>query len=356
MAKESKKNRLDERLGSISANVLLLVAQIDELKGQWIAGARLSPQALGRLKRSVLVTSTGASTRIEGAKLSDEDIEKLMQGIKINKTADRDQQEVRGYFELLNRVFDSWRRLPLSESTTKHLHKELLKYVSKDEGHRGEYKKGENKVEMLNAAGQVVGVVFDPTPAYLTPKQMQELVAWTEQALAEKKFHPLLIVGNFIVEFLKIHPFMDGNGRLSRVLTNLMLLRAGYQYMPYVSHEKLIEDNKTDYYLALRRSQKTFGADHETVLPWLEFFLSVLLEQAKMAIALLSSENVEKLLSPKQLLVWEYLQQHAEVAPGELARATAIARPTINQALDKLLRLRKIERIGEGRSTRYKKL
>jgi len=354
-AQNLQKHRLDLRLEGLSLDVLSKIAKIDEFKGQWIAGARLSPQVLGRLKRSTLITSTGASTRIEGARLSDEDVEKLMRGINIQTFADRDKQEVKGYFELLENVFDSWKSLNFSENTIKHFHQELLKYVEKDETHRGEYKKQENQVQMINEAGESVGALFNTTKAYLTPKEMQELVEWTQQALTEKKFHPLLIVASFLVEFLQIHPFQDGNGRISRVLTNMLLLKAGYLYMPYVSHEKLVEDNKPDYYIALRQSQKTFKTEHEDIMPWLNFFLNVLFMQAKMAVDLLSKENIEKLLSPKQLKVWEFLQTVPEAAPGEIARATHIARPTINQALDKLLRLRKVERIGLGRTTRYKK-
>src|SRR3989338_7945601 len=255
----TKNNRLDQRLSQIPAEIWSKITKIDELKGQWIAGARLSPQVLGRLKRSVLITSTGASTRIEGAKLSDEDIEKLMRGISIQKFADRDKQEVKGYYELLQNVFDSWKHIRFSESTIKHFHKEFLKYVQKDRLHRGEYKKTENKVQMIDAQGKSVSVLFDTTPAYLTPKEMQELVEAAQNSFKENIFPPLLIIGNFLVEFLKIHPFQDGNGRISRILTNLLLLQAGYQYMPYVSHEKLVEDNKADYYMALRKSQKTFG-------------------------------------------------------------------------------------------------
>ncbi|OGY51306.1 MAG: hypothetical protein A3J59_02445 [Candidatus Buchananbacteria bacterium RIFCSPHIGHO2_02_FULL_56_16] len=351
-----KKNRFDQRISSIAAAVWSKITQIDELKGQWIAGARLSPQVLGRLKRSVLITSTGASTRIEGAKLSDEDVERLMRGIDIQKFTDRDKQEVRGYFELLENVFDAWKSLKFSESAIKHFHKELLKYVKKDEAHRGDYKRVENKVEMISATGESMGVLFDTTPAYLTPKEMQELVEWTQGALIEKKYHPLLIVGNFLVEFLQIHPFQDGNGRLSRVLTNFLLLKEGYLYMPYISHEKLVEDNKPDYYLALRRSQKTFQSVHEDVTPWLDFFLTIFLKQSQMAVELLSKENIEKLFSQKQLSVWQYLQTVDEATPGEIAEKAKVARPTVSQALDKLLRLKKIERIGLGRSTRYRKL
>ncbi|MDA1337541.1 MAG: Fic family protein [bacterium] len=352
----AKNNKLDQRLGQIPAEIWSKITKIDELKGQWIAGARLSPQVLSRLKRSVLITSTGASTRIEGAKLSDEDVEKLMRGIDIQKFTDRDKQEVQGYYELLENVFDSWKNLTFGESSIKHFHQELLKYTKKDEDHRGEYKKKENQVQMVNAAGESVGILFDTTRAYLTPKEMQELIEWTQEALAEKKYHPLFIVGNFLVEFLQIHPFQDGNGRLSRVLTNLLLLKEGYLYMPYASHEKSIEDNKSEYYLALRQSQKTFGAQNETIIPWLDFFSTIFLKQSEIAIDLLSKENIERLLTQKQLAVWSYLQKVDSATPREISEKTKVAYPTVRQSIDKLMRLKKIERIGQGRSTSYRKL
>src|SRR3989339_194780 len=343
-----------KRIEQIPSNIVSKIAKIDELKGRWITGARLSPQVLGRLKRSVLITSTGASTRIEGSRLSDEDIEKLMRGINIQKFTNRDKQEARGYYELLENVFNSWKNLKFSENTIKHFHQELLRYVDKDEKHRVEYKKGENKVHMVDEVGQSVAILFDTSPAYLTPGQMNDLVEWTQNALEENRHHPLLVIGNFLVEFLKIHPFTDGNGRLSRVLTNLLLLQAGYAYIPYVSHEKLVEDNKPDYYIALRRSQKTMGTKKETITDWLDFFLDIILKQAHMAVELLSKENIEKILSEKQLIVWQYIEKTRETSTGDVVENTKIARPTVKQTLDVLLKLKKIERVGLGRSARYR--
>jgi len=349
-------DNFSKRISSIPAGIVSKIAKIDELKGQWITGARLSPQVLGRLKRSVLITSTGASTRIEGSRLSDEDIEKLMRGISIQKFTNRDKQEARGYYELLENVFNSWKNLKFNENLIKHFHQELLRYVEKDEKHRGEYKKGENKVHMLDETGKSIDIFFDTSPAYLTPAQMRDLVEWTQKALTENKYHPLLLIGNFLVEFLKIHPFTDGNGRLSRVLTNLLLLQAGYLYIPYVSHEKLIEDNKPDYYIALRRSQKSMGTKSENIIDWLNFFLDTVLKQSQMAVELLSKENIEKILSEKQLAVWQYIEKEKEASTGDIAKNTKIARPTVKQTLEVLLKLKKIERIGLGRSARYRKL
>jgi len=343
------------RLENITPEILSKIGRIDEIKGRWTEGVNLSPQLLGRLKKSVLITSSGASTRIEDSRMSDEDVEKFIKGLNIHKFRDRDKQEVQGYYELLENIFNAWKTISFSESSIKHLHNELLKYAEKDIRHRGDYKKTENDVSMFDAEGKPIGVVFETTRAYLAPKQTQELVLWTQKALAEKKYHPLLIVGNFVVEFLKIHPFQDGNGRLSRILTNLLLLKLGYGFVPYVSHEKIIEDNKAEYYLALRKSQKTFDGEKGDIIAWLEYFLKILEIQAIRAIDLLSTEKMEILLSPKQMLVWNYLLEVPETTAGEIVKKTGVLRPTVNQVLDRLLNMQKIQRIGMGRTTRYRK-
>lgn len=349
-------NELNNRITNLPASLYLAVAQIDGLNGQWKGGLNLSPQTLGRLKRSALATSTGASTRIEGALLSDEEVEDLMRGLSTQKMTDRDAQEARGYYELLQDIFDNYRELNLTENVILHLHNQLLKYSYKDERHRGAYKHLENRVEAKNAAGETVGVIFETTPAYLTPKAMAELVLWARGELDSGRNHPLVVIGAFIVEFLKIHPFVDGNGRLSRILTDLLLLRAGYAYTPYISHEKIIEDDKAEYYITLRKSQVTFGTDTESVTAWLEFFLDVLLKQARQAVALLEGEDIEKLLSPQQLKVWTHLNETHEATPGAISEATGVARATVSQALDRLLAMKKVERIGQGSTTRYRKL
>lgn len=350
-----EQNSFNERIiRHISPEVLNLIAQIDKLSGQWSGGKRLAPHVLSKLKKSVLVTSTGASTRIEGAKLSDADIEKMMRGINIQKFSDRDGQEVQGYYELLENIFESWSTLTFSEGLIKSFHKELLKYVEKDETHRGEYKKIENKVMMINDAGQSIGILFDTTNAMLTPSAMHDIVEWTKNALITKQYHPLLVIGSFLVEFLKIHPFTDGNGRISRILTNLLLLQAGYGYMPYVSHEKLVEDNKPEYYIALRRSQKTIGTAHEDISPWYSFFFTMVLKQSQIAISIMMGESFETSLSNKQIQVLHALESADEISPQEIMKSTRLPRATVAQVLDKFLRLEKIERLGNGRSTRYR--
>ncbi len=353
---EDNTRKFDHRIKAPDPHIVAIIAAIDEIKGQFRAGLKMTPQAITGLRKSVLVTSAGASTRIEGAKLTDEEVEKIMQGLAVSKFADRDSQEVQGYLETLQNVFDSFETLPLREGTITSLHKELLKYSNKDDTHRGEYKKKENTVGVLGPDGKVARIMFETTPAFLTAKEMQELVDWTKDAFEKNRFHPLLIIANFIVEFLKIHPFEDGNGRLSRVLTNLLLLRSGYQFVQYVSHEQIVERRKDEYYLALRKSQETFKTDHDTIAPWLNFFTSVVQEQATKAVALVEGDTEEEHLSPKQVEVWNYISAVPEAGPSEIVNATGIALGTVRQALERLVELGKIKRIGKGRGTRYVKI
>lgn len=353
---EDIRRKFDHRTKNPEPHIVALLAEIDGIRGEFKSGLRMTPQAIINLKKSTLITSAGASTRIEGAKLQDAEVEKVLRGLSVSKFADRDSQEVQGYLATLQNVFDSFQTLPLRESVITSLHNQILTYTTKDEMHRGGYKKKENTVGILGSDGKVAHVIFQTTPAYLTPKEMQELVEWTEAAFAKERFHPLLVIANFIVEFLKIHPFEDGNGRLSRVLTNLLLLRSGYQFVQYVSHEQIIEQRKDEYYIALRTSQETFGTNHDTIAPWLNFFLSVVKKQAVKALSYLEEEKVEDTLSPKQYGVWKHLAQVKESGPSEIVKATSVALGTVRQALNRLVALKKVKRIGRGRATRYLKL
>jgi len=359
MEEYSNSRKFDHRIKNLEPHIVALLAAIDEIRGVFRVGLRMTPQATINLHKSVLVTSAGASTRIEGAKLSDEEVKKILEGFSIQKFSDRDSQEVQGYLETLKNVFDNYKDLPLRESIIVSLHKELLKYSSKDDLHRGGYKHKENLVGILDDKGKVAKIMFETTPAYLTQKEMAELVLWTKEALEKERFHPLLVVANFIIEFLKIHPFEDGNGRLSRVLTNLLLLRLGYSFVQYVSHEQIIEQRKDQYYLALRSSQSTFRSQtkpeksEETIAPWLNFFLSVVKEQANKSIVLVEEENHDDTMSPKQNAVLEYLSKVKEAGPAEIMRETGIIMPSVRKSLKRLVELGKAKKIGRGRATRY---
>lgn len=350
-------SRLQSRLefsAKDTQKIYQLITAIDTVKGQWKLNNTLSPQIATRLQASVLVTSAGASTRIEGSKLTDIQVEKLLRGFNIKKLKTRDEKEVAGCLELLQNVFNAWKQTAFSENTILYFHKELLKYSEKDARQRGLYKFGPNRVEAKNQDGEVVGIVFNPTPPHLVKKEMHELINWTNQAIKSREVHPLIVIANFLFEFLAIHPFQDGNGRLSRILTNFLLLKEGYEFTPYVSHEQLIEIQKVEYYIALNKTQQTWRSTQENITPWVFYFLNIIFQQSQKALALLTKESVEEFLSEKQQQVWEFALSQKEFSRSDVIAATKLNARTIEYAIKKLVDMKKLQRIGEGRGTRYR--
>ncbi|MDX5462410.1 MAG: Fic family protein [Wolbachia endosymbiont of Tetragnatha montana] len=242
------------------------------------------------------------------------------------------------------------------ESSILHINNQMLLYSEKDLYHRGKYKASSNRVEAKDQNGKVVGIIFDPTSPYLVRKEVQELIDWYHWSLNNKFKHPLIIVANFVFEYLAIHPFQDGNGRTSRLITNLMLLQQGYDFVSIVSHEKIIETNKLDYYLALNKTQSSWKSGKEDISPWLIFFLNVLKTQANEAHYILERENTEYLLSRKQLFFWEWALSLAdkEFSRKDAIEALGFPPRTVEAITKKLLGMKYLQRLGEGKATRYK--
>lgn len=346
-------NRLDKRI-KYSNKILLRISEIDELKGRWTGSLALNPRILGQLKRSVIITSTGSSTRIEGARMTDRQVDRLLRGLNQNAPKGRDEEEVAGYADILGRIFDHHDTLKISESYILQLHSLMLKFSTKDELHGGKYKTKDNTVAIVEK-GEIKKILFNPTPPWLVKKEMDDLLSWLKENLEHKNIHPLVIISNFIFEFLAIHPFEDGNGRLSRALTNLMLLQQGYAFVPYVSLEEIIESRQSDYYISLRQTQKNHKTDHENIEPWLLFFLDCVFAQVKQALKLLKGNDPIKLLSEIQKNIYDNFIYDGEFSVSEIQRVTGISLSTVKQALSRLVEHGLIERLGQGRATRYKK-
>lgn len=331
-----------------------LIGEIDEFKGAWQLFGRLRPERLQALKKVATIESIGSSTRIEGSKLTDHQVEELLSNVDAYSFADRDEQEVVGYAKVCEEIFQSFPNIPITEGIIKQLHLWLLKYSEKDQRHRGEYKKLSNNVEAFDSSGKSLGVIFETTSPFDTPGEMEQLVVWTREQFESKSLHPLIIVGIFIVVFLAIHPFQDGNGRLSRILTTLLLLKAGYLYCPYSSLESVIEKNKEGYYLALRRTQTSLKGDKPDYTPWLTFFLRSLqkqkihLEQKIGREKLLSSQ-----LSPLERTIIELIEQHGELKTAEMEAMTSQSRSTLKKALSDLVANGHLSMLGKGKATRY---
>lgn len=347
-------NRLDKRI-KLTNKILLRIAEIDELKGKWNGSLSLNPRILGQLRRSVIITSTGSSTRIEGSKMTDNEVDRFLRGLNQKTPKGRDEEEVAGYANLLGRIFDNYDSLKITEGGVFQLHNIMLEFSKKDELHRGKYKIKDNTVAIVEN-GKVKEVLFNPTPPWLVKKEMDDVFFWLKENLEKKDIHPLVIIANFIFEFLAIHPFEDGNGRLSRALINLMLLQQRYAFVPYVSLEEIIESRQSEYYISLRQTQKNHKTDSENIEPWLLFFLDCVLEQTKQALKLVEGNDPSKLLSEIQNQIYNQFVSDGELSVSEAQNKTGIALSTVKQALSRLVEHRLIERFGQGRSTRYKKV
>jgi Fic family protein len=347
-----------EPILSLTPDLVKLIAEIDEFKGRWEALKTLSPERLSALRKVATIESIGSSTRIEGAKLTDAEVEALLSNLKTTSFLTRDEQEVAGYAEAMDLVFEAHADLRVTENHIRQLHQMLLRHSAKDERHRGSYKTLPNHVVAFDEDGHEIGVVFETATPFETPRAMEEFVAWTNKAIAEEAHHPLLIIAVFVVVFLAIHPFQDGNGRLSRVLTTLLLLRSGYLYVPYASLESVVEANKELYYKALRRTQMTLKDDAPDWIPWIGFFLRALKKQKDTLAFRIEKERVtggedDASLPELSVRVIALLRRHGRQTVAQLAQATGANRNTLKVRLRELVEAGRIHRHGKARATWY---
>jgi len=338
----------------ITPEILNLIARIDEFKGAWRALGRLAPDRLSALRRVATIESIGSSTRIEGSKLTDREVEKLLSKLAIQTFETRDEQEVAGYAELMDLVFSSWQDIPFTENHIKQLHQILLRHSEKDERHRGEYKTNSNSVVAFDENGVQIGTVFETATPFDTPRLIAELIGWVAQEREKAQLHPLLVTAIFVVVFLEIHPFQDGNGRLSRVLTTLLLLQAGYAYVPYSSLESVIELNKEAYYLALRQTQGTIRTQAPNWQPWLVFFLRSLAEQVRRLEKKVEREKIVLAALPElSLKIVEFAREHGRVTMADAIKLTGASRNTLKQHLRNLVERGHFSQRGSGRGVWY---
>ena len=339
---------------TITNDILNLISELDEFKGRWQVINTLSLDRLSLLKKSATIESIASSTRIEGVKLTDEQVEILLSKVKRKSFKSRDEEEVVGYSDAMDLILENFEDLKLTENHIKQLHTTLLKHSSKDIRHRGEYKKLDNHVVAIDAKGKEIGIVFKTATPFETPMKMADLVEWTNKAFESRTIHPLIITGIFIVIFLAIHPFQDGNGRLSRILTNLLLLKFGYSYIQYSSLESVIENNKDLYYKNLRDCQVTLTAKKPKFENWILFFLKSLKKQ---------KDNLEKKVKTEKILqenfdnlhleILKILKNHKRLAVLDIQRLTGANRNTLKVKLRDLVKMKKAKSFGKGRGVVY---
>lgn len=338
----------------LAQSELKLVAQIDEFKGKWQVLSSLAPDQLQTLRKVATIESIGSSTRIEGAKLSDREVEELLSGLQVTRLDSRDEAEVAGYAACMELVFTSFADIRVDENHIRQLHQVLLRHVSKDTRHRGAYKTLSNHVEAFDHTGKSVGIVFQTASPFDTPRMMADLIGWLLSELEDHNMHPLLAIAVFIVHFLAIHPFQDGNGRLSRILTTLLLLKAGYRYVAYSSLERIIETNKEQYYLALRRSQQTIYTDNSTLIEWLRFFLQAL--RSQVAALEKKIKDVEKLteLPPLSVDLLRIARERGRLTVRDGVALTGANRNTAKLHIRNLCERGLLQQEGQRKGTWYR--
>jgi Fic family protein len=339
---------------TITAEILTLISSIDEFKGAWRAFGTISRERLDALRKIATIESVGSSTRIEGSKLSDREVQALLSNLEMKSFKTRDEQEVAGYAEVMDLIFTSWEHIPFTENHIKQLHRDVLRHSSKDEHHRGKYKTNSNNVGAFDENGNQIAVVFETATPFDTPRLMAELVAWYRAEKESKTLHPLLAVAIFVVTFLEIHPFQDGNGRSSRVITTLLLLQAGYAYVPYSSLESVIEQNKREYYIALRGTQGTIRTDTPNWQPWILFFLRSLHAQVKRLEKKVELEKVLLTVLPElSLNILELVRTRGRITTQSAVELTGGNRSTVKQHLQKLVDAGHLLQHGAGRGVWY---
>lgn len=329
-----------------------IIGELDEFKGHWRRIRELNQERLTRLRQVTTIESTGASTRIEGAELSDPEVAQILQGLSHDSFRARDESEVLGYGELHALIYESHKELELTENHILQLHGILLKHTAKDDRHRGRYKTLPNDVEARHPDGRRE-VIFRTATPFDTPRLMRQLIDDTNAAFDGDEVHPVTVIGCFIVNFLAIHPFQDGNGRLSRALTNLLMLRAGYEYVPYASLERIIEENKVSYYGALRASQLEMKDDPQKFGAWLAFFVGALRAQKRNLQSKLDLEGSMLHLSGTQQKLLEAVKSQGHVTSIELASLLDIPYRNVRYHLDSLVKRGLISPHGERKGRYY---
>jgi len=338
----------------ITQELLSLLSEIDEFKGAWRLLGTLAPERLNALRHVATIESVGSSTRIEGSKLTDREVGQLLSNLEIKRFDGRDEQEVAGYAEVMETVFHAFADIPITENHLKQLHRELLRYSVKDVRHRGEYKTLPNNVGAFDEEGRMIGIVFETATPFDTPHRMAELLAWLKDARELGRMHPLLIIAVFIVNFLEIHPFQDGNGHLSRILTTLLLLQEGYHYAPYSSLESVIESNKEGYFLALRQTQTTIRGASPDWHPWLIFFIRTLQQQKRrLSIKVERERNALAEVPELAVRILDYARDQGRVRTRDMVREFGASPNTLKATFSSLVKKGILVRHGGGRSTWY---
>lgn len=334
--------------------IIKKIAFIDSFKGKW-TGLEVSESIyLKELKQIATIESIGSSTRIEGSTMTDGEVKQLINSVKITSFKTRDEQEVFGYYEVLNLILDTHEAIELKENHIHHLHKSLLQISSKDTNHRGRYKQLSNKV-VANYPGGHQKIIFNTTEPFLVKGEMENLIQWTNKNFENEELHPLIIIGTFVYEFLSIHPYQDGNGRLSRLLTTLLLLKQGYDFIQYASMEIEIEKRKKDYYKVLMNGQKDRGTEKEIINDWILFFLGTLEATIKkLEDRYVKIKDKKSYLNDRQKKILDFIRNNEPVKISDIISTLKDwTSYTLKKDMKYLVEEGIIKKMGKARATIY---
>jgi Fic family protein len=343
-------NKLHTFSLELDFKLLNLLSGIDRFAGSWSAIERREGiQTLKQLKSIATVHSVGASTRIEGSKMTNNEVKALIfDNLTIEKLEERDQQEVVGYFTALDVISESYQDIAITENSLKNLHNILMKFSDKDQWHKGNYKQHPNSVEATNPDGTKT-IIFETTPpGFETEDAMRALVNWYN---GDNDTPAIIKSALFVYDFLSIHPFQDGNGRLSRLLATLLLLRHGYSWIQYVSFEHEIENRKLEYYRVLMDCQHQRPG--ENVTPWVLFFLDCLGNIQNKLMQKLDVQKSENQMSPREKMIYGFIENHPGCKSSEIAEKLNLPLPTVKRILSEMVSGRFITKHGSGIGTNY---
>lgn len=333
----------------LDMKIMSELSKIDRFDASWSIIEKREGATLKQLKNIATVKSVGASTRIEGSKMTDDEVSVLIEKIYICSFEERDQQEVGGYFETLDTIAGNYANIGITEGQIKGLHNLLMKHSVKDAWHKGEYKQVTNAVEASLPDGTKQTIFKTTEPGLQTQDAMKRLVDWYN---SDEETLSLVKDALFVYEFLSIHPFQDGNGRLSRLLASLLLLKNGYTWIQYVSFEHEIEKRKSEYYKVLMDAQK--NRPGENVTKWLIFFTSCLINiQSNLLLKLEDNKKTGEALTPREQRISFYIQNHSGCSSGEISNKLDIPLPTVKKTIIELLNKKVITKKGVGRATVY---
>ena len=280
--------------------------------------------------------------------MTDDEVKVLIENLKVSKLEERDQQEVAGYFTTLDIISESFTDIDITEGNIKNLHKSLLNFSTKDEWHKGNYKQHTNRVEATHADGLKHTIFKTTEPGFATEDAMEKLVKWYR---SDTQTHPLIRSAIFVYDFLSIHPFQDGNGRVSRLLATLLLLKHGYSWIQYISFEHEIENRKSEYYRELMQCQsKRPGED---VTSWVIFFLDCLKNIQDLLIKKLDAQARADHMSQREKMVYAFIGNHPGSKSGEIAERLNIPLPTTKRILADMVANKYLRRQGVGAGTNY---